>query len=157
MSFYVGAFCVTIITKGRDTMNKTKIPKNSKELEKRINKYFKSRLAVQYGKNGEVLVDEKGKPLKKQELPYTLTGLALSLGLDSREALFEFKDEKMQKLVRMAIMKIEEYAEEKLFCKEAFSGVKLFLSVNFDRWQDREGDDTDEEYIIPEEAKKWSV
>ncbi len=143
--------------KGCDTVKKTTVPKTCAELEKRIQKYFSSRLALQYGKNGELLVDTKGKPIKKQELPYTLTGLALALGLDSRDALFEFKDEKMQRTVKMAIMKIEEYAEEKLFSKEAFSGVKLFLAVNFDRWQEKDTDEIDDEYIIPEEAKKWSV
>ena len=138
-------------------MKKTTIPKTAVELEKRIQKYFKSRLTHQYGKSGELLKDSKGKAIKKQELPYTLTGLALALGLDSREALFEFKDLEMQRIVKMAIMKIEEYAEEKLFSKEAFSGVKLFLTVNFERWQDKDTDDIDDEYTIPEEAKKWSV
>ena len=135
---------------------KTKIPKNPTELERRINKYFNSRLREQYGKNGEMILDNKGKPIKRADIPCTLTGLALALGLDSREALFEFQDEEMARLVKMAIMRIEEYAEERLFSKEAFSGVKLFLSVNFDRWQDKSGDSDDDDYVIPEEVKKWS-
>jgi hypothetical protein len=137
-------------------MKTTSIPSTPAELKRRIDKYFNSRLKEQYGKNGEPVLDAHGKQIKKAELPCTLTGLALSLGLDSREALFSFEDEQMQRLVRMAVMKIEEYAEEKLFSKESFSGVKLFLSVNFDRWQDK-SDDFEDDYIIPEEAKKWSV
>ena len=133
------------------------IPKTPKELQKRIDSYFDSRLSEQYSKNGELLLNATGEPIKKVEFPYTLTGLALALGLDSREALFSFEDEEMSRLVKIAVMRIEEYAEEKLFSKEAYSGVKLFLSVNFERWQDKNDDDSDGDYVIPEEAKKWSV
>ncbi len=129
--------------------------KTPAEMEKRINEYFKSRLTPEHDKNGNVVVDESGKIKMQTTLPYTLTGLTLALGLESREELFGFEDERMKRLVKMAVLKIEEFAEEKLFSKEAFSGVKLFLSVNFDRWRD--GDDNDEEYVIPEEAKKWTV
>ncbi|MBR5459374.1 MAG: hypothetical protein IKV53_00780 [Clostridia bacterium] len=137
-------------------MTKNEIPKNARELEKRIDKYFKSRLREQIGKNGEVVLDSHGKPIKNQDIPFTLTGLALALGLDSREALYSFEDEEMQRLVRRAVMRIEEYAEERLFSKDSFSGVKLFLTVNFDRWQDN-GESVEDEYLLPEEAKKWSV
>lgn len=138
-------------------MKNKSIPETPKELQKRIDGYFNSRLSEQYSKNGELLIDSNGKPIRKVEFPYTLTGLALALGLDSREALFTFENEEMARLVRRAVMRIEEFAEEKLFSKEAFSGVKLFLSVNFERWQDKEDEDFDGEYLIPEEAKKWSV
>ena len=138
-------------------MKKYNIPQTPHELEKRIEKYFKSRLHEQYGKNGEVLVDSRGKPIRKADIPYTLTGLALELGLDSREALYSFENEEMQRLVKRAILRIEEYAEERLFSKDSFSGVKLFLTVNFERWQDGDKDGFDEDYELPEEAKKWSV
>lgn len=146
-----------ILSKGSVNMKTKSIPKTPKELQKRIDEYFNSRLSEQYSKNGELLLDLKGKPIKKVEFPYTLTGLALALGLDSREALYSFENEEMTRLVKMAVMRIEEYAEEKLFSKEAYSGVKLFLSVNFDRWQDKGDEDFDGDYLIPEEAKKWSV
>ncbi len=130
-------------------------PKTAQEMEKRIKLYFNSRLSPLVDKNGDAVKDASGKAQMKTVLPYTLTGLALALGLESRDELYSFKDEKMQRLVKMAILRIEEYAEERLFSKEAFSGVKLFLSVNFDRW--READDVDEEYVLPEEVKKWTV
>ena len=137
-------------------MKHKKAPKTAKELEKRINKYFQSRTSPLVDKNGCAVLDEDGNAQMKSTLPYTLTGLALSLGLDSREALFSFEDEDMRRLVKMAVLRVEEYAEEKLFSKEAFSGVKLFLSVNFERWQNNEKD-TDEDYVLPEEVKEWTV
>ena len=131
-------------------------PKNSNDAEKRINAYFASRTSVALDKNGNPILDDTGKVQMKVTLPYTLTGLALALGLETREQLFEFEDEKTKKLVKKAILRVEEYAEERLFSKEAFSGVKLFLSVNFDRWKDTR-DDTDDEYVLPEEVETWTV
>ena len=58
--------------------------------------------------------------------------------------------------MRMSAMRVEEYAEERLFSKEAFSGVKLFLAVNFDRWSDGEAVD-EGEYELPDSVKGWSV
>ena len=133
-------------------------PNTLNELKRRIDDYFKSRLAPVTDKNGIPLTDEDGKIIQKIVLPYTLTGLALAVGCESREELLSFDNPDMARFVKMSIMKVEEYAEERLFSKEAFSGVKLFLSVNFDRWRD--GTDTSDEldgYNIPEDFKKWTV
>ncbi len=129
----------------------TEPPKTAQELKKRMDKYFNSRVETQ--------TDEKTQKKKKQIIcPYTLTGFALALGLESREELYTFKDPKMQSLIRRGILRIEEYAEERLFSKDAFSGVKLFLSVNFDRWRDLKGgveEHTDAD-LLDEQAKKWA-
>ena len=138
-------------------MTYLKKPKNLRELKKRVDGYFESRLAPVLDKNGVPLVDENGELIKRVSLPYTLTGLALAVGCDSREELFTFKNKDMNRLLRTAVLRVEEYAEERLFSKEAFSGVKLFLAVNFDRWRD--GSDTvDEgEYELPDGVRGWTV
>ena len=108
-------------------------------------------------KNGVPLTDENGNIIKKVALPYTLTGLALAVGCESREELFSFEDPEMSRYIKMSVMRVEEYAEERLFSKEAFSGVKLFLAVNFDRWRDgAEAVDT-EDYELPESFGRWAV
>lgn len=137
-------------------MNFKKTPKTINEVKKRVEEYFSSRLAPITDKNGNPLTDEKGEVIKKVALPYTLTGLALAVGLESREELFSFTDPEIDRFLRMSVMKVEEYAEERLFSKEAFSGVKLFLSVNFDRWNDAE-DESDDDYALPDEVQKWTV
>lgn len=83
-------------------------------------------------KSGEVLYEEK---------PCTVTGLALALGFSERETLFGIKNKKIKVLVDRALLKIEEDAEEKLFCKDTFHGAKLFLETNYKRWQ---GEETEE-------------
>ncbi len=79
------------------------------------------------GKTGEILYEEK---------PCTVTGIALALGLESREELERVQDEKVKALIGRALLKVEESAEEKLFSKDTATGAKLFLSVNFKRYAD---------------------
>lgn len=138
-------------------MNYKKAPKNLKEVKSRVEEYFNSRLAPLTDKNGNILTDENGEIIKRIALPYTLTGLALAVGLESREELFKFEDPEINRFLRMSAMKVEEYAEERLFSKEAFSGVKLFLAVNFERWSGSESDDESDEYSVPEYFEKWTV
>ena len=127
------------------------------ELKKRVAEYFESRLAPVTDKNGVPLIDENGKIIKKTALPYTLTGLALAVGCESREELFSFEDAEMNRFMKMSALKVEEYAEERLFSKEAFSGVKLFLAVNFDRWRDDDTSIDDEMGELPDSIKRWTV
>lgn len=138
-------------------MTYLKKAKSLKELKRRVDGYFESRLAPALDKNGVPMVDEKGDIIKRVALPYTLTGLALAVGCDSREELFTFKNKEMDRFIRRSVLRVEEYAEERLFSKEAFSGVKLFLAVNFDRW--REGTDTvdDGDYELPDGVRGWTV
>lgn len=143
--------------KGVVSMTYKKAPRNLNEVKKRVGEYFDSRLTPVYDKNGNIILDENGEVLKKTTLPYTLTGLALAVGLDSREELFKFEDPEIDRYLRMSAMKVEEYAEERLFSKEAFSGVKLFLAVNFDRWGDGVSEDEIDDYSIPEGFGKWTV
>ena len=137
-------------------MTYKKKAKTLNELKLRVKEYFDSRLAPVTDKNGIPLTDENGCIIKKISLPYTLTGLALAVGCESREEMFTFENEEMNRFMRMSAMRVEEYAEERLFSKEAFSGVKLFLAVNFDRWSDGEAVD-EGEYELPDSVKGWSV
>jgi hypothetical protein len=94
-----------------------KAPKNINEIKKRVEKYFSSRLQPMTDKNGNVILDENGEIINKVSLPYTLTGLALAVGLESREELFSFTDPEINRFLRMSAMKVEEYAEERLFSR----------------------------------------
>lgn len=107
-----------------------------------IDAYFASRKTPQRAKDGTLLLDEDGAPIYEITRPLTVTGLARALGFTSREEMMAVKDKKSAEAIASALLAIEEYAEEKLFYKESFSGTKLFLSVNFERWraEDRAAD-----------------
>lgn len=130
---------------------------NLNELKRRVDNYFESRLAPLTDKNGMPVTDEKGEIIKKVSLPYTLTGLALAVGCESREEMFSFDDPQMNRFMKMSVMRVEEYAEERLFSKEAFSGVKLFLSVNFDRWRDGAESSDGDDYELTDNVRGWTV
>lgn len=99
--------------------------------------YFRSRRVEKRDSDGNFLMGKDGAILY-EEKPCTVTGIALALGLESREELELIKDKKIKALVGRALLKVEESAEEKLFSKETSAGAKLFLSVNFKRYAEKE-------------------
>ena len=125
-------------------------------MQRRIKAYFDSRYGYVLDKSGNPVYDESGNVLNEITHPPTLSGLALALGLDEREKLTTFTDKAdILHDVRCAILKIEEYAEQRLFAKDAnTSGIKLYLAVNFKRWS---GEDLSQEDLeLPQEFNKWA-
>ena len=120
--------------------------------QREIDGYFAGCEGPRLDKNGNPLIDSEGNPLMTVTKPYTVTGLAYALGLESREGLLSV-DGKPGALIRRALLKIEEYAEQQLFFKESHAGSKLFLSVNFERWRDS-APQTDEDAV---EIGPWGV
>jgi len=104
-----------------------------KDTRTKINLYFRSRKIEKKGSDGEVLVAKNGEVLY-EEKPCTVTGLAFALGYNRREELEEVSDPKIKALIDRALLRIEESAEEKLFCKDTYNGAKIFLATNFKRW-----------------------
>lgn len=113
-------------------MNKKNTPlfKSAAELERLISGYFAS---CGLGEDGGSF-----------ESPPTVSGLAMALGFSSREELLGYggKDS-CRKLIDKALLKIEDFAESRLFDKGQYSGAKFFLEGNFKGWdggRDNEAD-----------------
>ncbi len=102
-------------------------------MKEKLEAYFDSRRVVKRDPDGQVIVSKTGEILY-EERPCTVTGLALALGMTSREELEQVGDKKVKALIDRALLKIEESAEEKLFFKDTAGGAKLFLATNFRRW-----------------------
>ena len=105
------------------------------QLEKKVREYFAQRKTPRIGADGEVLRDKTGAVLYEEKAA-TVTGLAFYLGFSSREEMLSIQEKKTKALFDRALLKIEEQAEEKLFCKDCFQGAKLFLAANFKRWRE---------------------
>lgn len=90
--------------------------KTVEELENAINEYFKN-------------CDEKDKP-------YTMTGLALSLGIDRRTLINYEKKDLFFSLIKNAKSKVEEQLEESLYRLGNNSGVIFNLKNNYG-WVDK--------------------
>lgn len=110
------------------------------EMQKAIDKYFEEC-------DGKVLLDEDGKPMRNKDgkvirddrRPYTITGLALALGFNSRQALLNYEGkEEFHDTVRRAKSRVERYAEERLYDKHGSNGAKFSLANNFKNWTEKQ-------------------
>lgn len=110
------------------------------EMQEKIDAYFE-------GCKGKILTDSDGNPLLNkygcpvyvEARPLTITGLALALGFNSRQALLNYqaKDEFHDTILR-AKARVECYAEERLFDKDGANGAKFSLANNFDGWKEKQ-------------------
>lgn len=108
------------------------------EMQKRIDAYFKEC-------DGKLLTDDNGVPILTkwgQEIrigakPYTISGLALAIGFNSRMSLLNYqgKPEFMDTITR-AKAKVESYAESRLYDKDGSSGAQFNLKNNFRAWKE---------------------
>ena len=89
------------------------------ELQEKINEYFEA---------------NKGKPV-------TMTGLALSLGFVSRQAVLNYavKSAAFNDAITRARLRVEEYAESRLFDRDGAKGAEFTLRCNFG-WRTNEPD-----------------
>lgn len=119
--------------------------KTEKEMQEKIDEYFEHC-------KGHILYDDDGKPIfnKYGEIvvvdakPPTVTGLAHWLGLKSRQALLNYQGRKQfNDTVMRAKLRIEQYAEERLFDKDGSRGAQFSLTYNF-KWG---ADETEKEVL----------
>lgn len=98
-------------------------------------KLFKSRKALIEA------VDRYFNEAKESHMPLTLTGLARSIGMKSRQTLINYKrDEKFGDIVCDARMKVEEYAERRLYDRDGARGAEFNLKFNFGWGKETEED-----------------
>lgn len=110
------------------------------EMQERIDAYFEEC-------KGEILTDSEGMPLYAKDgtiirvgvRPLTITGLALALGFNSRQALLNYQaKEAFHDTIMRAKARVECYAEERLFDKDGANGAKFSLANNFDGWREKQ-------------------
>lgn len=122
-------------------------------LQAMIEEYWESCLGPMFDKNGNLVKDSQGNLVKTQVKPYTVSGLALWLGLStttlkkySRGGLDSLLDEMMaetsdrltfSKVILQARQRIESYAEGRLYDRDGSNGAKYVLDCVFG-WADRQ-------------------
>ncbi len=132
--------------KGGERMSEEKktgrplIFKTKEEMQEKIDAYFeecKGRPLVD--DEGNVMTDKNGRPIILDAKPLTITGLALALGLNSRQALLNYQGRKeFNDTITRAKAKVEQYAEERLFDKDGANGAKFSLANNFEGWKEKQ-------------------
>lgn len=110
------------------------------EMQKLIDKYFEDCDGkVLLDKNGNPVRNKVGKIIRDDRRPYTVTGLALALGFNSRTSLlnYEGKEEFVNTILR-AKARVERYAEERLYDNNGANGAKFSLANNFKGWTEKQ-------------------
>jgi len=117
--------------------------KSAAEMEKQINAYIDSCFTEVYlkDKNGYVIQDENGQPLKEKQCtePLTITGLALALGTNRMTLLNyqnEYEEEFFYPIARAKTI-IENYAEKQLYLAKSANGPAFNLKNNYG-WVDKQ-------------------
>lgn len=135
---------------GRPPMYKT-----VEEMQKKIDEYFEEC-------DGHQMVDGEGKPMFYPngepiitgKRPYTITGLALALGFNTRLSLLNYEGKPaFMNTVRRAKARVERYAEERLFDKEGANGAKFSLSNNFRGWKENQSVELSGAVVIEGDVK----
>lgn len=114
--------------------------KTKEELQQKIDAYFEGcKGEILKGADGKPMVDKYGVPIVVGARPLTITGLALSLGFTSRQALLNYqgKPEFVDTVTRAKAI-VEQYAEERLYDKDGANGAKFSLANNFDGWKEKQ-------------------
>jgi len=72
----------------------------------------------------------------EKKIPYTVTGLALSLGFTSRQALINYEGrDGFIDVIKRAKMRVQNFAEQSLWTVKNPSGIMFHLKNNFG-WKD---------------------
>lgn len=118
-------------------MARPKLYKTARQMQKAIDKYFQDCQGKPLlDDNGDVLTDKKGNPVLIGDRAPTITGLALALGFNSRQALLNYQArEEFNDTITRAKTRCEEYAESRLYDRDGARGAEFSLKYNF-RWED---------------------
>lgn len=113
---------------------------SAEEMQELIDAYFKDCDGKPLlDKDGIPIRNKYGKIIKDDRRPYTITGLALALGFNSRQALLNYEGkEEFNDTIRRAKARVERYAEERLYDKDGANGAKFSLANNFKGWSEKQ-------------------
>lgn len=112
------------------------IIKDVEELQKRIDEYFEECEGKLYtDPDGTPILTKWGQEIYLGKKPPTITGLALHIGLASRQALLNYQGRpEFNDAITRAKSRVEAYAEGRLYDKEGSSGAQFNLKNNFKGW-----------------------
>ena len=109
------------------------------EMQKKIDEYFLECEGKPLVIDGEVMLDKSGQPIITGKKPLTITGLALALGFNTRQALLNYEGKpEFVDTIKRAKTVVEQYAEMRLFDRDGANGAKFSLANNFKGWAEKQ-------------------
>lgn len=114
---------------------------SAEEVQTLIDKYFEDcKGEVLMNKDtGEPVFDKFGQPVIVNAMPPTVTGLALALGFTNRLDLLRYQGKpEFRDVITKAKLRVEAYAEARLFDRDGANGARFSLDCNFKWGRDKE-------------------
>ena len=113
---------------------------SAEEMQEKIDAYFAScEPELLRDGDGTPMLNKNGEPVYVGGRPMTLQGLALALGFTSRQSLLNYKAKReFVDTVTRARLRVEQYAAERLFDRDAQRGAQFTLAYGFGYARDTE-------------------
>lgn len=90
---------------------------------------------------GEPVLDRFMQPIFLNRKQPTSAGLARALGFNSRQSLLNYKAKKeFTAVIESAMLRLEEYTEQRLYDRDGANGAKFSLQNNFKGWREEKDD-----------------
>ena len=134
---------------------------SAEEMQEKIDAYFEScEPKLLCDRNGDPMLNKNGEPVYYGGRPLTIQGLAFALGFNSRQSLLNYKAKKeFVDTVTRARLRVEQYAAEQLFDRDAQRGAQFTLAYGFDYCRESESKDKEGgvRLTLEREAEECSV
>nr|DAQ32053.1 MAG TPA: DNA packaging protein gp3 [Caudoviricetes sp.] len=113
---------------------------SAEEMQEKIDAYFAScEPELLRDGDGTPMLNKNGEPVYVGGRPMTIQGLALALGFTSRQSLLNYKAKReFVDTVTRARLRVEQYAAERLFDRDAQRGAQFTLAYGFGYARDTE-------------------
>lgn len=113
---------------------------SAEEMQEKIDDYFAScESELLRDADGNPVLNKNGEPVYVGGRPMTIQGLALALGFTSRQSLLNYKAKReFVDTVTRARLRVEQYAAERLFDRDAQRGAQFTLAYGFGYARDTE-------------------
>lgn len=113
---------------------------SAEEMQEKIDAYFEScEPELLRDAAGTPVLNKNGEPVYVGGRPMTIQGLALALGFTSRQSLLNYKAKReFVDTVTRARLRVEQYAAERLFDRDAQRGAQFTLAYGFGYARDTE-------------------
>lgn len=121
-------------------MGRKPIFTSAEEMQEKIDAYFAScEPELLRDAAGNPVLNKNGEPVYVGGRPMTIQGLALALGFTSRQSLLNYKAKReFVDTVTRARLRVEQYAAERLFDRDAQRGAQFTLAYGFGYARDTE-------------------
>lgn len=113
--------------------------KTPEELRAAVNRYFESCAGLPvYDADGLPVLTKDGEQVRAGETPPTMSGLSLALGFKDRHTFSEQakRGAAFREVVQLARLRVENYAERRLYNPQSYRGAAFVLQACFG-WQQK--------------------